>query len=96
MSFGLFGSPLFYRGGHYVSLFGLLGFAALFALGVILARVCQSSFVRRLFSRFKLDTNFISGIEIPHPQRDVYIRSGEIRMTAAPSAPEAPTRAVQG
>lgn len=60
MTYGLFESPLFYVGGHYVSLFGLLAFAALFATGLILARFLQSSFVRRLFSRFKLDTNFIA------------------------------------
>ncbi len=60
MTFGLLESPLFYIGQHYVTLLGLLGFAGLFAFGLVLARFLQSSFVRRLLSRFKLDTNFIA------------------------------------
>ena len=60
MTYGLFETPLFYIGQHYVSVFGLLGFFGLFAFGLLLARFLQSSAIRRLFSRFKLDTNFIA------------------------------------
>ncbi|HEX8280399.1 MAG TPA: hypothetical protein VF551_03400, partial [Chthoniobacterales bacterium] len=58
MNFALLERPIFYIGGHYVTTLGLVGAAAFFVLGLILARVFQSSFVRRLFSRFKLDTSF--------------------------------------
>jgi small-conductance mechanosensitive channel len=50
--------PLFYVGGHYVTFLGLIAFAAFFTAGLIIARILQSDFIRRLFSRFKLDTNF--------------------------------------
>ncbi len=60
MNFALFESPLFYVGQHYVSVLGLIAFIGLFATGLILARFVQSSCVRRLLSRFKLDTNFIA------------------------------------
>ena len=60
MTYGLFETPLFYLGEHYVSIFGLLGGIGLFAIGLILTRFLQSSVIRRLFSRFKLDTNFIA------------------------------------
>ncbi len=50
--------PLFYVGSHYVTLLGLIAFAAFFAVGLAIARFLQSDLVRRLFSRFKLDTNF--------------------------------------
>jgi hypothetical protein len=33
MTYGLFETPLFYVGQHYVSVFGLLGFFGLFAFG---------------------------------------------------------------
>jgi len=52
--------PLFYLGGHYVTFLGLIAFAALFAAGLIVARFLQSDLVRRLFSRFKIDTNFVA------------------------------------
>lgn len=60
VNFAFYERPLFYIGQHYVSALGLLAFVALFAAGFILARVLQSAWVRRLFSRFKLDTNFIA------------------------------------
>jgi len=47
-------------GGHYVTFLGLIAFAALFAAGVIISRFLQSDVVRRLFSHFKIDTNFIA------------------------------------
>jgi small-conductance mechanosensitive channel len=52
--------PLFYVGKHYVTFLGLIAFAAFFAVGVAIARFLQSDLVRRLFSRFKLDVNFIA------------------------------------
>jgi small-conductance mechanosensitive channel len=52
--------PLFYIGRHYVTFLGLAAFVGLFAAGLIIARMLQSQFVRRFFSRFKIDTNFIA------------------------------------
>src|SRR5216117_955796 len=60
MSFSLFERPLFQLGGHYVTFLGLIAFVGLFATGLIVARMLQSQFVRRFFSRFKIDTNFIA------------------------------------
>lgn len=60
MNFALFERPLFYVGEHYVSVLGLLAFAALFSAGLLLARALQSEIVRRFFARFKLDINFIA------------------------------------
>jgi small-conductance mechanosensitive channel len=60
VNFAFYERPLFYLGQHYVSTLGLIAFAALFAFGLLLARFLQSEWVRRLFSRFKLDTNFIA------------------------------------
>lgn len=60
MNSELFETPLFYIRQHYVSLFGVLGFFGLFAAGLVLARFFQSGLVRRLFSRFRLDVNFIA------------------------------------
>jgi small-conductance mechanosensitive channel len=56
--------PLFYIGGHYVTFLGLIAFAGLFAAGLIIARFLQSQAVRRFFSRFKVDTNFIAIVTI--------------------------------
>jgi small-conductance mechanosensitive channel len=58
VNFALFERPLFYVGEHYVSFFGLVAFAGLFAAGLLIARALQSEVVRRFFARFKLDTNF--------------------------------------
>ena len=60
MSFPLLEKPLFQIGGHYITFLGLIAFAILFAVGVIVARFLQSDLVRRLFSRFKIDTNFVA------------------------------------
>ena len=60
MDLTLFERPLFYIGRHYVTFLGLIAFVGLFAAGFIIARVFQSQFVRRFFSRFKIDTNFIA------------------------------------
>src|SRR5438034_10282329 len=60
MSFPLLEIPLFEVDGHYVTFLGLIAFAALFAAGVIISRFLQTDLIRRLFSRFKLDTSFIA------------------------------------
>jgi small-conductance mechanosensitive channel len=60
MSLPLLEKPLFQIGGHHLTLLGLMAFAALFTAGLILARFLQSDLVRRLFSRFKIDNNFIA------------------------------------
>src|SRR5207248_1846515 len=52
--------PLFQIGGHYVSFLGLIAFTALLTAGLITARALQSGVVRRFFSRFKIDSNFIA------------------------------------
>ena len=52
--------PLFYIGYHYVTFLGLIAFAGFFATGLIIARFLRSQVVRRFFSRFKIDTNFIA------------------------------------
>src|SRR5438067_1770887 len=52
--------PLFYLGEHYITVLGLIAFLGFFAAGVLIARFLQSQVVRRLFSRFKIDANFIA------------------------------------
>src|SRR5262245_5537816 len=52
--------PLFYIGHHYVTLLGLIAFAGFFGAGLIIARFLKSRIVRRFFSRFNIDTNFIA------------------------------------
>src|SRR5581483_184053 len=52
--------PLFYVGDHYVTVLGLIAFAGLFTAGLLTARMLQSQVVRRSFSRFKIDANFIA------------------------------------
>ena len=60
MNLTLLERPLFYIGGHYVTFLGLIAFAGFFAAGLVIARTLQSEFVRRFFSRFKIDTNFVA------------------------------------
>src|SRR5215467_1933273 len=60
MSFPLLEKPLFQIGGHYITFLGLIALVALFAAGLIVARFLQSDLIRRLFSRFKIDTNFVA------------------------------------
>src|SRR2546425_10249510 len=60
MSFPLLEKPLFEAGGHYVTFLGLIAFAGFFAAGLVIGRFLQSEIVRRFFSRFKIDTNFIA------------------------------------
>jgi small-conductance mechanosensitive channel len=52
--------PLFYVGHHYVTLLGLIAFAGFFAAGLLIARFLQNQIVRRFFSRFKVDVNFVA------------------------------------
>ncbi|HEY2799394.1 MAG TPA: mechanosensitive ion channel domain-containing protein [Chthoniobacterales bacterium] len=52
--------PIFDLAGHHISALGIAAFVALFILGLIIARVLQSAFVRRLLSRLKLDSNFVA------------------------------------
>jgi small-conductance mechanosensitive channel len=60
MNFTLLERPLFHAAGHDISFLGLVAFAALFATGLLTARTLQSDVVRRFFSRFKIDSNFIA------------------------------------
>src|SRR5947208_1075817 len=60
MSFSIFERPLFQIGGHYVTFLGVIAFVILFAAGLVIARILQSNVVRRFFSRFKIDTNFVA------------------------------------
>src|ERR1700719_5333127 len=60
MNFTLLERPLFHAAGHDISFLGLVAFAALFAAGLLTARTLQSDIVRRFFSRFKIDSNFIA------------------------------------
>src|SRR6476660_8320399 len=60
MNLDLLKNPIFQIGGHYVSLLGLLAFAALFSIGILSAKILQSDAVRRFFARFKIDTKFIA------------------------------------
>src|SRR6266480_364155 len=60
MSFSVFEKPLFQVGGHYVTFLGVIAFVVLFAAGLVIARILQSNVVRRFFSRFKIDTNFVA------------------------------------
>src|SRR6266508_1004103 len=59
MSFPLLEKPLFEVGGHYVTFLGLIAFAGFFVAGLVIARFLQSQIVRRFFSRFKIDPNFL-------------------------------------
>ena len=60
MDITLLRQPLFYVGKHYITVLGLIAFAGFFAAGLIIARFLQSQIIRRCFSRFKIDTNFIA------------------------------------
>jgi small-conductance mechanosensitive channel len=60
MNLTLLERPLFQVSGHDVSFLGLVAFVVLFSVGVLTARLLQSGMVRRFFSRFKIDSNFIA------------------------------------
>jgi small-conductance mechanosensitive channel len=52
--------PIFYIAGHHISILGVVAFAALFTLGIVIAGFLQSDAVRRVFSRFKLEAKFVA------------------------------------
>jgi small-conductance mechanosensitive channel len=60
MNLTLLERPLFQAAGHDISFLGLIGFVAWFSIGLLAAKALQSNAVRRFFSRFKIDTNFIA------------------------------------
>jgi small-conductance mechanosensitive channel len=60
MDWGLLQKPLLHVFGHDVSFLGLIAFVALFSIGLFVARVLQSDAVRRLLSRFKIDSNLVA------------------------------------
>jgi len=60
MDFSLLEKPLLHVFGHDVSFLGLIAFVIWFSVGIFVARALQSDAVRRVFSRFKIDTNLIA------------------------------------
>jgi small-conductance mechanosensitive channel len=87
--------PLFYIGRHYITFLGLIAFAALFTAGLIIARMLQSQFVRRFFSRFKIDTNFIAIVTtILSVAALVFFTVSAINVAGIPLAWNAPLPAV--
>jgi small-conductance mechanosensitive channel len=60
MNLNLLERPLFYVGGHYISILGLIGFVLLLTAGILISRILQSELVRRFFARFKIDANLIA------------------------------------
>ncbi|HEV2045050.1 MAG TPA: mechanosensitive ion channel domain-containing protein [Chthoniobacterales bacterium] len=52
--------PLLHVAGHDISFLGLIAFIAWFSVGLLMARTLQSDFVRRVFTRFKIDNKFIA------------------------------------
>jgi small-conductance mechanosensitive channel len=53
-------APVFDLAGHHISILGIAAFVGLIALGLVVTKFLQSAIVRRFFSRFKLDTNFVA------------------------------------
>ncbi len=60
MNLTLLERPLFQAAGHEISFLGLIAFVAWFSVGVLMARTLQGDFVRRIFTRFKIDSKFIA------------------------------------
>lgn len=60
MNFALFERPLIHVGENYVSFLGLMAFAGLLTMGLLIAAGLQSEVVRRFLARFKVDQNFIA------------------------------------
>lgn len=91
MTLELFESPLFYIRSHPVSAAGLAAFVALLATGFILARIFQSAWLRRLFSRLKLDPNFIAIVTtILSLASVVFFAVAAIKATGLPLSWDAP------
>jgi small-conductance mechanosensitive channel len=55
-----FAEPLFRIGGHYITAAGIVAFAVIFSIGLLLARAFQSDPFRRLLTRLKLGKTFAS------------------------------------
>ena len=88
--------PLFYIGQHYVTFLGLIVFAAFFAAGLLIARFLQSQIVRRFFSRFKIDINFIAIVTtILSLASVVFFTVTAINAAGIPLAWEAPLPAIK-
>src|SRR2546429_5199649 len=88
--------PLFYIGDHYVTILGLIAFAAFFAAGLLIARFLQSQIVRRFFSRFKIDINFIAIVTtILSLASVVFFTVTAINAAGIPLAWEAPLPAIK-
>ena len=88
--------PLFYIGQHYVTFLGLIAFAAFFAAGLLIARFLQSQIVRRFFSRFKIDINFIAIVTtILSLASVVFFTVTAINAAGIPLAWEAPLPAIK-
>lgn len=51
---------LFDLAGHHISALGIAAFVGLFLAGLLVAKFLQSTFVRRLLSRLKLEANFVA------------------------------------
>jgi small-conductance mechanosensitive channel len=60
LDLSLFGRPLLHVFGHDVSFLGLIAFVLWFGIGLLVARTLHSDLVRRFFSRFKIDANFVA------------------------------------
>src|SRR5205807_10581657 len=96
MSFPLLEKPLFEAGGHYVTFLGLIAFAGFFAAGLVVARFLQSQIVRRFFSRFKIDINFIAIVTtISSLASIVFFTVTAINAAGIPLAWEAPLPAIK-
>jgi small-conductance mechanosensitive channel len=52
--------PLLHVFGHDVSFLGIIAFVIWFSIGLLVARTLQSDAVRRVFNRFKIDSNLIA------------------------------------
>ena len=52
--------PFFDLAGHHISPLGVAAFVGLFCLGLIVARIIQSGFVRRSLARLKLQANLVA------------------------------------
>jgi small-conductance mechanosensitive channel len=88
--------PLFHVGHYYVTVLGLIAFLGFFAAGLIIARFLQSGIVRRFFSRFKIDTNFIAIVTtILSVAAIVFFTVSAVNAAGIPLAWAAPLPAIQ-
>src|SRR5436853_2695562 len=60
VDFSLLEKPLLHVCGRDVSFLGILAFVIWFGIGLLVAHALQSDAVRRVLSRFKIDTNLIA------------------------------------